>query len=78
MPLDCICPTLLAKLVYENKRKASLSYKKVAEMSGLSEINMHQDALELAKQILAEEQLDAIAFNAALSVILVGAPTSNI
>ena len=41
-------------------------------MRGLSEINMHQDALELAKQILAEEELDAIAFNAALSVILVG------
>ena len=41
-------------------------------MRGLSEINMHQDALELAKQILAEEQLDAISFNAALSAILVG------
>ena len=52
-------------------KKQSL-YKKVAEMSGLSEINMHQDAVELAKQILAEEQLDAFAFNAALSVILVG------
>ena len=49
-----------------------LLYKKVGEMDGLSEMNMHKEAVELATRILAEEQLDAPAFNKALSAILIG------
>ena len=47
-----------------------LLYKKIGEMDGLSAINMHKEAVDLATQILSEEQLDAIAFNKALSAIL--------
>jgi hypothetical protein len=46
-------------------------HKKADELSGLSDINMHKEAVELAKQLLAEEQLDAMAFNDALSAILI-------
>ena len=49
-----------------------LLYKKIGEMDGLSAINMHKEAVDLATQILSEEQLDAIAFNKALSAILIG------
>ena len=54
-----------------NEKQKTALHQKADEMIGLSEINLHLDAAALAKQILAEAELDAIAFNEALGVILV-------
>ena len=54
-----------------NETQKTALYQKVEEMISLSEINLHLDAAVLAKQILAEAELDTIAFNEVLGVILV-------
>jgi hypothetical protein len=47
-------------------------HKRVSEMNGLTELNMHKEAVELAKQILAEKLLDSVAFSASLYAIQIG------
>ena len=61
----------VGKLERMEKITKQLLYKKVGEMDGFSTMNMHKEAVDLATRILSEEQLDAIAFNKALSAILI-------
>lgn len=46
---------------------------KVSEMIGFSDMGMHKEACALAKNILAEERMDAVAFKEAIIVLLVHA-----